>query len=56
MPFCFDDDGPLEQCNECGRLVPLGDELCMHCGLREAYMLRDQYGEDPNAGCWSYSW
>jgi uncharacterized paraquat-inducible protein A len=25
-------DEPLRQCNECGNIVPLHDQVCMRCG------------------------
>ena len=42
--FNEDDGMPLHECNECGGLVPVWDELCQACGhfydLRE---LEDMY-------------
>ncbi len=55
--FCFDEDGyPMEQCDDCGVLVPMGNELCGHCGAEEEFKLRIELLSDPNEGCWSYSW
>jgi hypothetical protein len=57
QPFCFDEDGyPLEQCNECGLLVPLGNDLCGPCGAEEELEMRLAALSDPNEGCWSYNW
>lgn len=55
--FCFDPEwGPMEQCNDCGILVPLGNEMCGHCGQKEELKMRLEALSDPNEGCWSYSW
>lgn len=56
-PFCFDQDGyPLEQCNECGVLIPQGNTLCGGCGAEEELKTHLELLDDPNEGCWSYSW
>lgn len=46
----------LDHCNECGVLIPVYNELCYSCGLEELAREQDEALEDPNAGCWSYSW
>jgi uncharacterized paraquat-inducible protein A len=30
--YRYEQDDPLRQCQECGNIVPISDQVCMRCG------------------------